>query len=101
MTSTSRNETYGDCLLNHQAYGELLDWFHKWRGLAPKGTAHNAAITLVLTKVARIVVGPALQPDNYIDASAYLGIAYECEQRVRLLASQATNTAEGQAPSGG
>lgn len=83
LTSSDRNTTYGDCLANHQAFGELIAWWEKWRGLLePKSISHNAAVAQVLTKLARIAVG-RFHHDNYIDAAAYLAIAFECEARER------------------
>lgn len=87
LTSEDRNKTYGDCLTNHQAFGELIAWWAKWAGaLEPKSLAHDAAMLQALTKLARIAVG-SFKDDNYIDAAAYLAIAYECEARERDLAS--------------
>jgi hypothetical protein len=83
LTSSDRNETYGDCLTNHQAFGELLSWYAKWAGkLDVKSEAHDAAIMQALTKIARIAVG-RFHRDNYIDGAAYLAIAFECEARER------------------
>lgn len=83
LTSSDRNETYGDCLENHQAFGELLSWWDKWSGnLECKHGSHNAAIVHVLTKLTRIAVG-RFHRDNYIDGAAYLAIACECEIRER------------------
>jgi hypothetical protein len=83
LTSVDRNETYGDCLVNHQAFGELLSWYAKWSGkLEEKSVAHDAAIMQALTKLARIAVG-RFHRDNYIDGAAYLAIAFECETRER------------------
>jgi hypothetical protein len=86
LTSNDRNKTYGDCLANHRAFGELLNWWYNWRGvLQPKHPSHDAAMVQVLTKIARIAVGN-FKDDNYVDAAAYLAIAFECEARERDLA---------------
>lgn len=83
LTSSDRNETYGDCLENHRAFGELIAWWDRWAGLLqPKYRSHDAAMFQHLTKLTRIAVG-RFHRDNYIDGAAYLAIAYECEIRER------------------
>lgn len=65
---------------NHQAFAEIIAWYQRWHGSV--NSAHDAAMIQVLTKITRIAVG-AFKDDNYVDAAAYLGIAYECEARSR------------------
>lgn len=82
LTAGDRNDAYNDPKINMQAMLELQEWFDRWRKHpAVKHVAicggHDAAITMVLAKLARIAVG-APKADNYIDAAAYLAMAWEC-----------------------
>lgn len=82
LTAGDRNAAYNDPKINMQAMLELQEWFERWRNhpsvndVAAAG-GHDAAITMVLAKLARIVVG-APKADNYVDAAAYLAMAWEC-----------------------
>lgn len=82
LTAGDRNAAYNDPKINMQAMLELQEWFERWRNhpsvndVASAG-GHDAAMTMVLAKLARIVVG-APKSDNYVDAAAYLAMAWEC-----------------------
>jgi hypothetical protein len=82
LTAGDRNDAYNDPKINMQAMLELQEWFERWRShpsvnnVASAG-GHDAAITMVLAKLARIAVG-APKADNYVDAAAYLAMAWEC-----------------------
>jgi len=82
LTAGDRNAAYNDPKINMQAMLELQEWFERWRthpavqNVAAAG-GHDAAMTMVFAKLARIAVG-APKADNYIDAAAYLAIAWEC-----------------------
>ncbi len=99
LTSSDREAQYGDCLTNHQAFGELIEWWARWAGtLERKHWSHDAAVLQALTKLARIAVG-RFHHDNYVDAAAYLAIAFECETRERHL--EASQGAVGRGSPGG
>lgn len=83
LTTGDRNDAYNDPKINMQAMLELQEWFTRWRNHAgvssvAEAGGHNAAMTMVFAKLARIAVG-APKADNYIDAAAYLAIAWECQ----------------------
>lgn len=82
LTAGDRNAAYNDPKINMQAMLELQEWFERWRKHPSVNTVasaggHNAAMTMVFAKLARIVVG-APKADNYVDAAAYLAMAWEC-----------------------
>ena len=83
LTSGDRNDSYNDPKINMMAFEELLAWAKKWQEQRPDdaGSGHDAAMVMVYAKIARIVVGAA-KDDNYIDAAAYLAMAWECHLRV-------------------
>lgn len=87
LTDGPRSQLYGDCRVNMLAYGELMEWAEKWKKHCLHNSAtsveHDAAMTMVFAKISRIVVG-MWHEDNYIDAAAYLAIAYENESRAHL-----------------
>ena len=84
LTCGDRNDAYNDPRVNMRAFEELMEWAQKWQrhnmDSSAAGYGHDAAMTMVYAKLARIVVGAA-KADNYIDAAAYLAMAWECEQR--------------------
>lgn len=84
LTCGDRNDAYNDPLINMRAFEELLEWAQKWQRHNTENSAcgygHDAAMTMVYAKLARIVVGAAKE-DNYVDAAAYLAMAWECQQR--------------------
>lgn len=84
LTCGDRNDAYNDPLINMRAYEELMEWAQKWQKHNTENSAcgfgHDAAMTMVYAKLTRIVVGAA-KADNYIDAAAYLSMAWECQMR--------------------
>ena len=72
LTAGDRNAAYGEPVPNHQ---QIADIFAAITG--HRLTARDVALLHVATKLARLS-GNALHQDSYIDAMAYLGIAYEC-----------------------
>ena len=84
LTCGDRNTAYNDPRINMMAFAELQEWATKWQKLSLDSTAsdvaHHAAMVMVYAKLARIVVGEA-KADNYIDAAAYLAMAWECHAR--------------------
>lgn len=61
------------------AYLELYRSFSGQRMGEQPSPAHEAAMVMVLAKVARITVGARGHKDNYTDAAKYLAIAYEAD----------------------
>lgn len=84
LTCGERNDAYNDPRVNMMAFEELLEWAQKWKRHClyntANGAGHDAAMVMVYAKLARIVVGAAKE-DNYIDAAAYLAMAFECQER--------------------
>lgn len=86
LTTGDRNVSYNDPKINMMAFEELLEWAAKWQKRntdnSACGAGHDAAMVMVYAKLARIVVGAA-KMDNYVDAAAYLAMAWECEERAK------------------
>lgn len=87
LTCGDRNDAYNDPRINMMAFEELLEWANRWAKYGLVSTAgttgavgHNAAMIMVYAKITRIVVGAA-KADNYIDAAAYLAMAWECQEK--------------------
>jgi len=81
LTSADRAKTYGDPSRNMECMAEYLAVWRKFADGREEAYApgHDAAMVMVLAKIARITVGARGHMDNYIDAAAYLGIAYEAD----------------------
>lgn len=76
VTSGDRDDSYGPPIVNLTAAGELklLMRKHMVRDISP---GELEALDQVLTKIGRIITGPKITPDNYIDGATYFGIAGE------------------------
>jgi len=74
LTAGDRNKDYGSPVENHRHIAEI---FNAITGI--QISARNVAMLHVATKLARMKTSP-LKSDSYVDAMAYLGIAYECEE---------------------
>lgn len=72
LTAGDRNRAYGEPVENHR---QIADIFRAITG--HDLTARDVALFHVATKLARLSKNAAHQ-DSYIDAMAYLGIAFEC-----------------------
>lgn len=82
LTTGDRNRTYGSASVNMECLAAFMRVYQGYRG--PRSdpdnfSAHDAAMFMVLSKVARIAVGSNLHTDNYIDGAAYLAIAAEVD----------------------
>ena len=73
LTSGDRNREYGEPVENHQ---RIADIFAAMTG--HQMTPREVALFHVATKLARLTRS-ACHQDSYVDAMAYLAIAYECE----------------------
>lgn len=73
LTYGDRNADYGDPVENHNHIAAVVN---AWRGL--ELTAADIAAVHVATKLCRQTTAPA-KADSYVDACAYVGIMYECE----------------------
>lgn len=76
LTNGDRDKTYGPPHINMGAAGRLKSLM---RELATRdiGPAELEALDMVMTKISRVITGPAPHRDNYVDGSAYFAIAYE------------------------
>ena len=76
LTSGERDLQYGPPIVNLTASGDLKRTMreHLVRDLSP---AELEALDMVLTKIGRIITGPEPKRDNYVDAAAYMAIAWE------------------------
>ena len=76
LTSGARDATYGPPIVNLSASGELKAVMraHLVRDLS---FAEIEALDMVLTKIGRIITGPEPHRDSYVDAAAYIAIAWE------------------------
>lgn len=80
LTVTQREAVYGDPYPNLALAGALKALYAQAAG-NKHCAAHNAAIDLLLTKVARIATGAPGHTDNYVDGAAYFALAAECAVR--------------------
>ena len=76
LTNGDRNADYGPPVVNLAASGDLKATMrqHMVRDIT---TAELEALDMVLTKIGRIITGPKPKRDNYVDAAAYMAIAWE------------------------
>lgn len=76
LTSGERDLQYGPPIVNLTASGDLKRTMreHLVRDLS---VAELEALDMVLTKIGRIITGPEPKRDNYVDAAAYMAIAWE------------------------
>jgi hypothetical protein len=79
LTGGERDLAYGPPITNLSASGDLKDMmrYHMVRDLS---SAELEALDMVLTKIGRIITGPLPKRDNYVDAAAYMAIAWEAAQ---------------------
>jgi len=71
LVNNDRNDQHGDMTTNHINIARL---WSAYKGV--EFTAHEVAIMMALLKIARTKIG-AVNPDDYVDACGYLGIAGE------------------------
>ena len=71
LVNSDRNDQHGDITENHINIAKL---WSAYKGV--EFTAHEVAIMMTLLKIARTKLGQ-VNPDDYIDASGYIGIAGE------------------------
>lgn len=76
LTSGSRDADYGPPIINLAASAELKAALRK-HTVRPLSGAELEALDMVLTKIGRIITGPKPKRDNYVDAAAYMAIAWE------------------------
>lgn len=77
LTTGDRNQAYGRPYNNLALQGRLWELYKMTAG-EKYNSAHDAAMQLILAKIARIACGEPGRRDNYVDGAAYFGIAYEC-----------------------
>ncbi len=71
LVNNDRNDQHGDMTTNHINIAKL---WSAYKGV--EFTAHEIAIMMALLKIARTKIGK-VNPDDYVDACGYLGIAGE------------------------
>jgi hypothetical protein len=71
LVNNDRNDQHGDMTTNHINIAKL---WSAYKGV--EFTAHDVAIMMALLKIARTKIGK-VNPDDYVDACGYLGIAGE------------------------
>lgn len=83
LTGSVRNASYGEPAANMACFAAYMDVYRSFSarraGEAPT-PAHDAAMMMVLAKIARITIGAKGHRDNYIDGAAYLAIAIEADE---------------------
>ena len=81
-TCGQRNLAYGDPSVQLALAGQLKhlchSFFHAGKDVRHIKAAEWEAIDMCLTKLSRIVMGPVITKDTYIDLAAYAAIAGEC-----------------------
>jgi len=85
-TMKSRNQSYGDPYPNLRLAADMLALYQAAAG-KKYNPAHDAAIAMIVAKIARIATGAVGHEDNYVDGAAYFAIAAEC-QTVGAVVSQ-------------
>lgn len=80
LTSGDRNAEYGDPRTNMTCAGELKAVIRRYmvRDITP---AELEALDMVLTKMSRVVTGPKVKGDTYVDGAVYFSIAGEMALR--------------------
>jgi len=80
LTCGDRDEEYGDPKVNMTCAGELKATIRRYmvREITP---AELEALDMVLTKMSRVVTGPKVKGDTYVDGSVYFAIAGEMALR--------------------
>jgi hypothetical protein len=77
-----RNATYGDPVKNLTCYAQLVTAYINGLQIDQADLdAVDGAILMALVKISRIAVNKGHR-DNYVDLSAYAGIAAECAERL-------------------
>ena len=71
LVNNDRNDQHGDMTTNHINIAKL---WSSYKGV--EFTAHEVAVMMALLKIARTKIGK-VNPDDYVDACGYLGIAGE------------------------
>lgn len=71
LVNNDRNDQHGDMTTNHINIAKL---WSAYKGV--EFTAHEVAVMMALLKIARTKIGK-VNPDDYVDACGYLGIAGE------------------------
>jgi hypothetical protein len=97
LTAGDRDEEYGDPRRNMTCAGELKATIRKYmvRDITP---AELEALDMVLTKMSRVVTGPKVKGDTYVDGAVYFSIAGEMALRAseepKPIASEEAPSAE-------
>ena len=79
LTSGERDAAYGPPIINLSASGDLKATMRKHM-VRDLSSAELEALDMVLTKIGRIITGPKPKRDNYVDAAAYMAIAWEAAE---------------------
>ena len=82
LVAGDRAKEYGDKYANHMNIANFWTIYLQ-RRISP----HDVAVMMNLLKVARTMLGNRTD-DTYVDASAYMAIAGECEKKERELIKQ-------------
>lgn len=80
LTEGSRNDTYGDPVQDLGCAHEIIAVLTRYLQRDLCG-AEAEALRRVAMKLSRIVTGHTVHRDNYVDAAAYIAIAYEAAAR--------------------
>jgi len=81
LTTQTRDKVYGPPERNMACFARLVNGYLDFSGY--RLTAHDAAMIMVLSKVARIAAGSGFHEDNYTDGAAYLAIAAEVHEKFK------------------
>lgn len=79
LVGGDRAKTHGDKYLNHTKIARLWNaYLINQLGAAINIDATDVAQMMILLKIARTQSGGTHNPDNYVDAAGYAGVAGEC-----------------------
>lgn len=85
LVGGDRAKTHGDKLINHTKIANLWNtYLVNKSGVAINIDATDVAQMMILLKIARTQSGGTHNPDNYVDAAGYAGVAGECAKIERV-----------------
>jgi hypothetical protein len=97
LTCGDRDKEYGDPKQNMTCAGELKATIRRYmaRDITP---AELEALDMVLTKMSRVITGPEVKRDTFVDMATYAAIAGEMAIRTVLETPEPKPTASEEAP---
>lgn len=95
ITEGARNKQHGHIDRNFTFIAQHWQTYLRQRGQPVNITGYDVAMMMTLMKIARTLSGDASLRDHYMDAAAYVAIAYELEELERPIAAAAEGPTVG------